>query len=193
LARLFVAIELSKKQKQEVYSLQQKLREYLEGVRWVRPEGLHLTLKFLGETDLSWIEPIKKAMDRAAADTSSIKIIYGSSGVFPSPKKARVLWIGLREGAEALQSLAENLDQILAKSGFMPEKRKFHPHLTIGRLRSSVPEKMIRRFLEEESNFQTTMLDAKQAVLFESRLHPDGALYTPLYKVEFVRGQNKQI
>ncbi len=186
--RLFVAIELSKKQKQEVYSLQQRIRKYLEGVRWVGSDGLHLTLKFLGEIDQAGIEPVKAAMDRAAADTGSIKIIYGGGGVFPSPKKARVLWIGLKKGADQVQNLAENLDQILAKHGFKTEKRKFHPHLTIGRLRRPVHEKIIRRFLEEESNFQTSMLEAKQAVLFQSTLHPDGAIYTPLHRTDFKDG-----
>jgi len=185
LARLFIALELSEQQKSEVNDLQEKIKSYMEGVRWVKPEGLHLTLKFLGETDESRVDQIKIAMDETAASINQFNIVYGKSGVFPSPRKARVIWVGLREGDEAVRVLAARIDKALVRIGFEPEKRNFTPHLTIGRVRGSLPERIVHRYIEEENSFTTAAYTITGATLFESKLSPQGATYIVRYRAEF--------
>ncbi len=182
MARLFIAIELSKQQKEEVLKLQQKLKGFLEGVSWVKPEGMHLTLKFLGDTEPDLIDNIKKAMDNSVVSVNQFKLAIGYSGVFPSVHKARVMWIGVREGETALKHLAQNLDINLSSYGFKPEKRSYKPHLTIGRIRRPIPVHLIKRFIEQENSFYTSSSIAEEIVLFESQLTPKGSIYTVLYK-----------
>lgn len=179
--RLFTAIALSEKQKKEVLILQNRLREYLEGVRWVRPEALHLTLKFLGETDEAVLPAVKEAMDETTADEGRFSVSLRKSGVFPGPSKARVLWVGLDDSAPLVTALAEKLDRNLSGKGFAPEKRPYRPHLTIGRLRYPLPKKTIEKFISEENSFQSSPVTAEEIVLFESKLLRDGAVYRPLY------------
>ncbi len=179
--RLFIAIELSEKQKEEVTGLQNKLKQYLDGVRWVKPAGMHLTLKFLGDTEPAQVEQVKAAMDEAVSDLGSFGLAYGRSGVFPSPAKARVIWLGLKDGEEQVRKLAENMEQALYSRGFPRDKKAFTPHLTIGRARGRIPKNKIECFIEQEEAFETARVRVDGVVLFESRLNPEGAIHTPLY------------
>ncbi len=182
MARLFIALELSEEQKKEINALQEKIKAYLGGIRWVKPEGLHLTLKFLGETEEERIASIKQTLDNVSSTIKSFEIAYGKTGVFPSPKKARVFWVGLTAGSETVSSLAAEIERSMSFSGFAPEKRKFTPHLTIGRARGSLQEGQIRRFIDEERTFKTTSCRIKKVLLYESELTPRGAIYTVRHK-----------
>ncbi len=170
-------------QKHELYELQTKLKNRLEGVRWVRPEGMHLTLRFFGEVEDIKIGLIKKAMDSTASLIDSFALRYGGFGVFPSPNKARVIWTGLSEGAPAVIDLAGELENNLSGQGFKPEKRPYRPHLTLGRLRYTLPENMLKMIVKEESSFQTSAKEIDGLTLFESRLFKQGAVYNPVYGV----------
>ncbi len=185
MARLFIALELSERQKKEIRAFQEKIKNYLEGTRWVKPEGLHLTLKFLGETDEVHLDQIKKAMEETASSIKRFEIVYGKSGVFPSPRKARIIWVGLKEGDKTVRLLAARMDQALTRIGFEPEKRSYTPHLTIGRVRGSVPEKEARCYIDRESSFATAAHTVGGITLFESNLSPQGATYSVRYKAEF--------
>ncbi len=185
MARLFVALELSNQQKSEISAFQGTIKQYMDGVRWVKPEALHLTLKFLGETEESCIEEIAAALDEIAASMNPFDVIYGESGVFPSPRKARVIWVGLREGNEAVRDLASRVDRALNRIGFEPEKRSYTPHLTIGRVKKSLPEKVVHRYLEQGNTFTTAGYTIKSAVLYESKLSPRGATYVVRHRADF--------
>ncbi len=185
MARLFIALELTEEQKREVGALQEKLQTYMEGVRWVKPQGLHLTLKFLGETDEARLDHIKQAMDESAASIKQFAVVYGQSGVFPSPRKARIIWVGLREGYEAVCDVATGMEKALARCGFEPEKRKFTPHLTIGRARNPLPENIARLYMDREKSFTTAACVIRGATLFESKLSPQGATYLVRYRSAF--------
>lgn len=189
MARLFIAISLTEKQKDELAALQQRVRGYLHGVSWVKPGGMHLTLKFLGETDLSRVELIGKVMDDAAGRRSPFDSVFGKSGVFPSIRRARVIWTGLLAGSEQVQILAGSIDRSLSAKGFSAEKRSFRPHLTIGRIRGPVEENRVKRFLEEESSFKSSPARVKEITLYESELNPRGAIYTALYRSSFGRDE----
>lgn len=185
LARLFAAIEVSVQQKHELFELQNKLKNRMEGVRWVRPEGLHLTLKFFGEVEDIKIEFIKQAIKSTALSTEVFNLKYGGFGVFPSPDKARVIWAGLSEGASDVTKMAADLEDNLSGKGFTPEKRLYQPHLTLGRLRYALPENYVRMIIEEQNSFRTSAKAVDSLVLFESRLLRQGAVYTPLYEASF--------
>ncbi|MDY6825803.1 MAG: RNA 2',3'-cyclic phosphodiesterase [Bacillota bacterium] len=179
--RLFIAIALSEKQKKEVSILQNRLKTYLSGVRWVRHETLHLTLRFLGETDETRLPELINAMDETTAGETQFAFSLKGSGIFPGTAKARVLWVGLDKGAFLITALAEKLDQKLTGLGFPPEKRPFRPHLTIGRLRYPLPEDLMQKFIEKENSFQGSSMMVGEITLFESILSRQGAVYHPLH------------
>ncbi len=183
--RLFVAVELSDQQKKEMHELQQRTKKYLKGVRWVRPEGMHLTLKFLGDTEESKLEQVRDVLDQASEQIKPFTLKYGSSGVFPGLRKARVLWVGLKKGEEQVKLLAKNLEEGFSELGFKKEKRPYNPHLTIGRLRNPQHEEMVRKYLESEKFFLSSSVEVLKAVLYQSKLSPHGAEYTVLYRKSF--------
>jgi 2'-5' RNA ligase len=105
------------------------------------------------------------------------------SGTFPSPKSPRVIWLGLSGQTEILANLVKNLEQVFAPLGFAPEKRRFTPHLTLGRVRSSQGREALSRSLQTVSLPDFPELLVEQLVLFRSTLRPQGALYTPLRQI----------
>ncbi len=181
--RLFIALELSGSQKSEVMELQQSAKCYLPEVRWVRREGLHLTLKFLGDCEETKLEAIREAMERAADNIEPFDLKYGGCSVFPDPQKARVLWVGLKEGAESVKALAYELEENLEKIGFEKEKRPYHPHLTVGRTRNRQPKDLINKYIAGRKDFAGTAHKVQEVVLFRSRLSPQGAEYSALYRI----------
>lgn len=185
--RLFIAFKLTDKQKRQLSDLQHKIESYLEGVRWVRPDSMHLTLKFLGEVEVERVGQIQTAMERAAENFKPFIIKFGGCGVFPGINKARVLWIGLKENQALLRELVDKLELNLSNYGFKRENRNYQPHLTIGRFRYQVQQNKINRFLEEEVFFETSTADAKEIILYESCLTKQGAIHTAKHGV-FLKG-----
>lgn len=183
--RLFIAASPSEEQTKELSLLQERLDRSLEGIRWARPEALHLTLKFLGELEEHLLESIAQSMKSAARSIKPFNFSFKGIGVFPSPRRARVIWSGVAEGAEELKRLAQALDDQLAAKGFPAEKRPFKAHLTLGRMRRSVPEKTLLTLLSNKSSFFTGTTRMEHFSLYRSRLLPEGAHYTSLNKIFF--------
>jgi len=181
LPRLFIAIEVPDVQRNELNSLQKRIKQHLEGVKWVRPEGLHLTLKFLGETEADKIDSIRKVMDSSVAAASRFQVQYSGIGVFPDTKKARVVWVGLKEGVSEVQKLADEIENNLSMYQFVKENRPYHPHLTLGRLRYPLPEKKIQHVLDQERNFITKTTEIEKITLYHSQLLKHGAIYSEVY------------
>ena len=186
MVRLFIALELSKRQKKEVGGFQEKAKKHLHYVRWVKPDNIHLTLKFLGETEEGKVEPVKGAIADVCAGLKPFSTRYGDSGVFPSERKARVLWVGIKEGEDSVCDLAEKVEEKMADLGYKKEKRSFHPHLTIGRPRNAPPANSIKNFLSEGKNFVSSDIVIDKVLLFESNLTRSGAIYRPLYEKELL-------
>ncbi len=183
--RLFIALDIGEEQKKKAAAMIARLAGYISGARWVNESAMHLTLKFIGETSFGEVEIIKAAMRDALQDFRPFELALSGPGVFPSPRKTRVIWLGINPGAEIIAAIAGALDRELAAVGFEPEKRKYRPHLTLGRLRSLAPEAEIRRFLAEERNFYTDPVLVKGAVLYQSELTRERAIYTPLHRQLF--------
>ena len=142
----------------------------------MRPEGMHLTLKFLGDIISTQVEDISTILNPIAEKQSCFALATGRTGVFPSPKKARVLWAGIDDPRNSCGNLAAGIDTALGALGFEREKRPFSPHLTLARLREPAPAP--QAFLDAE--IECIRFEVCRFILFRSVLNPSGAIYTPL-------------
>lgn len=182
--RSFIAVELPSEITAELDSLERKLKAGQHSfVKWVDPEGIHLTLKFLGSVESTALPQIIEAMTRAAQPASPLSLQLGGLGVFPNWQRPQVVWVGLGGEIDKLAGLQRSLDKALSPLGFTPETRPFRAHLTLGRLRERASPKDKRDFatwaqaVKSESNlsFEVTALR-----LMKSQLTPSGAIYSQL-------------
>lgn len=167
---------------QKISEVRSQLQKSLTGLRWVAPENLHLTLKFLGSVDENGVTPMMHALENALRPIPCSLIGAKGIGVFPNIRRARVLWIGL-EG-HGLFQLADAVETALEPLGFSREKRDFAPHLTLARWRNPglQPEKL-KEQLSIWQNHDFGKSRVYNVVLFQSVLMPKGAAYTSLGEI----------
>ena len=181
--RTFIAIPIGEEMRQLIRTLYSEIPELRENIRLVPAENVHLTLKFLGDTDETQIPVISAAITKAVADISRFQFICDKSGVFPNQRNPRVLWLGISDGAEQVCRLAQRIETALEEIGFPPENRDFKAHLTIGRLKD--PRRKItglEHFLNYEIN--PTIIPVENVIFYESNLTSGGAIYTRLSVVQ---------
>jgi 2'-5' RNA ligase len=183
--RIFVAVDISEQAREIVTSYMENLRRQFPDVRvgWDKPEKLHLTLRFLGDTSNEQLAELKTIVARAAGEISNFKIEIARTGVFPNPRSARVLWIDVIDGQGNLSKLNRMLEDGCERLGFSREKRKFVPHLTIGRIRE--PGKagdLAARHLA--TMFGPVEMKVSEAVIYRSVLHPSGSVYQKVESFE---------
>ena len=177
--RAFVAVRIDPGVAQRICEAQSKLDKSLRGLRWVKRENLHLTLKFLGEVREDRVMPITDALEQALYSTPRFSLACRGLGVFPDIRKPRVMWVGL-EG-EPLARLATAVEEALEPMGFAREKREFKPHLTVGRWRSfDGRSDVLRQEIERWKTHDFGASWVNEAVFFQSVLKSEGAVYTPL-------------
>jgi 2'-5' RNA ligase len=174
--RAFIAVELPQNVKNELARVCEELSGAVRGARWSKPQSTHLTLKFLGNTPEEKIPDIARAMQDAAAGTGPFALATHGLGVFPNPRKARVLWAGLSGDTQACAALAQRIGRAMHTLGFEPENKPFRAHLTLARLRDPGP--VPARVLEYAP--ARISFPVQRVVLFQSTLAPGGAIYTPL-------------
>ncbi len=133
--RLFIAIDLPPQVRDRLASIQKQLRSGRARVRWVPPDNMHLTLVFLGETAPDRVPVLAGILEAVAAGREPFSLALGDVGFFGSPRRPRVLWVGVEDPQEALAPLQAELVRHLRGAGWAPEDRPYHPHLTIGRIR----------------------------------------------------------
>lgn len=156
-------------------------------MRWAGAEALHVTLVFLGQVTSERIEAIGACVRRVAAGTSPFKIALGAPGGFPDLERPRVIWVGLREGEQACRQLQQRLVSALEPLGFVPERRPFHPHLTLARVRRPGRRGVLRGALTAWPIPPPGWI-SRRMVLFGSDLTPQGAVHTPLVSAPFGEG-----
>ena len=179
--RTFIAIELSQAVQQALAAIQQKMRPLVSFARWTRPDGTHLTLKFLGEAQKDQIDRIKAELDRIAPAYNPIELILSGVGAFPRPAAPRVLWIGMQQN-DVVKRLQTDIESAISPLDFPSEKRDFKPHLTLARLEgSNWPPDLRQQFLDCASIISGVAWRAERIVLFRSELLKGGAVYTPLH------------
>jgi len=183
LIRSFLAIEIPRTILKKIEEVQEDLKLSRADVRWVSPEKIHLTLKFFGNIDESKIEPIVKSIEGQVRTTPPFSLNVRGVGGFPNSKNPRVIWMGLVDGKEVLVSFQKQLERELEKIGFEPEGRTFHPHLTLGRMRSSKGREELVERMESHKEEEFGDFQVERVVLFKSDLRPTGPIYTPLREV----------
>ena len=184
--RAFIAIELGQALHDELASLQAKLKASAGAdVKWVEPQNIHLTLKFLGEVPENKIDKIKGALDAIAANMAAFTVSLSETGAFPNLNSPRVIWVGIKEGAIESAKLTEKIEEQLAKLGFPKEDRAFSAHLTLARVRSQKGRQRLKESVDEINNSSVVHRPSSvvtHITLFQSTLMPKGPVYTILYK-----------
>jgi len=179
--RLFVAIDLPEDVRESLGRLQTDLRRHdLSGLRWTRPEGIHLTLKFLGETPATSLDAIEGALARAVRGVLPFRLALGAPGTFGGRRGPRVLWVDVEGELPPLQRLQAAAERELVAVGFAPDAREFSPHLTLARVqqppRPGLAER-ISRALETVAAARGEF-EATELLLMRSSLQPGGAVYS---------------
>lgn len=184
LIRTFIAIELPDKVKAAMKDVTDTLRKSGADVRWVRPEGVHLTLKFLGGVEAVIMDELAGAVERAAKGTGSIELEVKGIGVFPNERSPRVVWLGLSGGLERLAQLNEKIEAACEGLGFKREKRPFKPHLTLGRVKSRKGRDALMRTVAEIEKIDLGGFTSDAVSVMKSELKPTGAVYTELRRID---------
>lgn len=183
--RLFIAIPLPEMLLRQLAQVQRTLEKQMPAgvVRWVKPEGIHLTLKFLGDTPEGEVPAIREALTAVARRAVSCTFAVGDLGCFPNLRRPRVIWVGVQEPGGQLRALQEAVERAMVPLGYPPEGRPFSPHLTLGRVRDGIPSRDVTRIGEVVVATALGTLGEVRVDLFaliRSVLKPTGAEYTPL-------------
>ncbi len=183
--RLFWAINLPEELKTKLSRVQDGLRKAGADAKWVEPGNLHLTVKFLGETDPGLVAPVIGTVSCRLRDCRAFWLEVAGLGFFPGPASPRVVWAGLKGKEGLLEDIGRIVDESMAVHGFPRENRKFSPHLTLARIRSPKNRQELIRLVDIESprtnglgNFKVSSVD-----LMQSNLTPQGPVYTLLSRV----------
>ena len=188
LVRSFIAIELPADVRAGLASIEEKLKVRRHSfVKWVDPESIHLTLKFLGSVSGETIPEIVEAMSLVAQPVSPFTLQIGGTGAFPNWQRPQVVWVGVGGEMGRLTTIQRELEAALSPLGFPPESRPFSPHLTLGRLRERVTPEDRRRFglWAQSVKFEASLSFEVNAVrLMKSQLTSSGPIYSELALVK---------
>lgn len=152
------------------------LRSVNADVSWERGEKLHCTLKFLGDTTPDRMPALIEVLTSVAASAPPFAVSYRSVGCFPNSRSPRVLWLGIEDPSGTLKSLEQKIEASLSPLGFEPESRPFHPHLTLGRVRSPKNQRQLLAMMETVT-FASDLYTVEAFMLMQSELQPTGSLY----------------
>jgi 2'-5' RNA ligase len=191
--RTFVAIELDSALQTALHQVQDKFkRSPLSRIgRWVSPDGIHLTLKFLGDVPSDRVEDIRQAIERGCHSFAPFSISLTNPGFFPNARKLRVVWVGVDGDVEQLSALQASIESELKQIGFPAEKRGFQPHLTLARIRDQATtyerEEMAKLISTVKVDASVSM-SVQKVSLMRSDLKPTGAVYTRLAAIALGKG-----
>lgn len=172
--RTFIALPIPDNLTESLRSAISQLRSINSGVKWVRPESIHLTLKFLGNIEEELVGPVSQQLDSVAGSYPEFELGLSGLGVFPGQRRPRVIWAGLGGDTMPLSELASDVDRMCAGFGIKAEKRPFNAHLTLGRLK--VPS-----MVDLDINLIEEWFRAREVIFYKSELLPTGARYTILH------------
>jgi RNA 2',3'-cyclic 3'-phosphodiesterase len=187
--RLFVAMEIPEEVRSAIGALASKLRPTCRNARWVRIEGLHVTLKFIGETSPEKAAEIRAALAPIPSRTS-IPMNFRGLGFFPNERRPRVLWAGIEAGPD-LAALAAAVETALGALGIPREERAFSPHLTLARFDTPRGLDALHGAIEKAGLLEFGVATAKEFHLYQSVLKPGGAEYTRLATFSFAGGNSE--
>ncbi len=179
--RTFIAVELSDEVRKRAGHLVERLSQTSVKVKWVAPENMHLTLKFLGDVPEGKSAAVCEATTEAVREIPAFDATCVGAGAFPTTKRPRTIWLGMGRGAEELGKLQMAIEKALKRIGFPPEGRRYTPHLTVGRVRGGGKElSALGDLLCQHGDFLGGDSRIDQATIFASELTPTGPVYTVL-------------
>ncbi len=180
--RTFIAIELPAEIKDCLSRLQQDLKAAQADVKWVQPQNIHLTLKFLGEIDEKKLDKISGIIEDTCEKKDKFHVCISSLGAFPKTESPRVIWVGIDTGDKEIKQMAKELEQNLAKIGIPKEDRPFSSHITIGRMRTPLNRERLVQGLKNKAGLGGQNLEfyVSKITLFKSTLTPKGPIYEAL-------------
>jgi 2'-5' RNA ligase len=180
--RIFLALDPPEGLLGEIGRVQNRLQGLIHGdVRWVRPEAIHLTLKFFGDVSERDVAKISAVAGKAAAGVRPFDLTIGGVGVFPDRyRQPRVIWLGMGGEAARLVTFQKGMERVLQEIGFPREERPFMPHLTLGRVLTPKGLTGLKGVLEKGEMYTAGRFTASGLGLFKSDLTPRGAIYTRL-------------
>ena len=177
--RSFLAFELSQEMRDTVSGVYENVRNSRLDVRWVRPQGIHITVVFMGDVREEDIAGIGSDVGRVCSEFGPFHASLNAVGCFPNCRNPRVLWIGLEGEIERMSNFRDELQKRLTAFGVTPERRGFNPHLTLGRFkRPSRDESELGKLIDQYRDLTSPVCSLHELVLFKSDLKPGGAIYT---------------
>ena len=184
--RTFIALELPDELKKGLARMQKTFMQSTAGVKWVRPESIHLTLKFLGATSMEKVDNVCRVLERLARDAAPFSFEVSGIGAFPNSRNPKVLWAGLRV-EDRLKAFQKALETELADIGFATEGRPFAPHLTLGRIRDGLVRKDIAGLIEQFGAERFGGFTADHIIFFKSDLKPSGPVYEAIKDITLMK------
>ena len=186
LIRSFLAVDPPEEVLNEVGRIQERFKKTIQGdIRWVRPEGIHLTLKFFGYVSEADIANISRVVNNNIVDVKPFTLNVRRAGVFPSVNRARVLWLGMDGDVDTLIRLQKEIDKALQGYGFEMENRPFSPHVTLARIKEPKGLIGLAKIIEKSEDYAAGSFSVSGLNLFKSTLTPKGAIYTKLAYFSF--------
>jgi 2'-5' RNA ligase len=185
LTRAFVAVAIPEGIKNQLAGIQSRLKRAAAEVKWTRPEGIHLTLRFLGYLSDDAIVKVRDAMAVVGREFSAFTVEIKGSGTFPERGRPRVIWAGISQGEKELQAVFARLEQELIARGLGEADKPFRGHLTLGRVKTGKNVDKLVEYLQRETGKSFGAFEVRGICLFRSQLHPEGAVYTVLQEQLF--------
>jgi len=181
--RSFVAINLPHRVKERIELVQKEWDALGPHVRWVAPENVHVTLKFLGDVAEERLTQIGQALEGVGGQFSPFGFTLNSFGVFPDIRNPRIVWVGIGEGADRVSALQVAVEKEMERLGFPAEQRPFRSHLTVGRVKSPRGRRVLAEFLQSDASIDEPV-EVHEIALMKSDLRPTGPIYTLLRAVK---------
>ncbi len=186
LLRTFIAVPLPQEARTIIQEIQTDLQKCNCDISWVKPENIHLTLKFLGDTASENIEAIKLIIKDCVRKTKPFDYTINELGAFPSLNKINVLWLGIDKNKDKFRAIVEMLEENLCRIGFPKENRSFSAHITLGRIRSNKNIHILKESLNKYKTPLNIPGNFSNITLFKSTLTPTGPIYEVLDAVKFI-------
>ena len=185
LLRLFIAADISPDQRGACAELIENLKKGVQFTKaypkWVEPDNMHLTLKFLGNVDAERVSEIARVLDPIAVKNHRFSMGFRGLGAFPTERQPRIVWIGVQAGRRNVMSLAGEIEQALTPLGFPPEDRPFHPHLTLARVKSMRDAHALMDIIRSHHDADLGETEVDHLALYQSTLMPEGPVYKALH------------
>ncbi len=183
--RCFLAADLADELAAAVAPVISQLALITDSVKWVAAEDLHLTLKFFGEIDELETYEVAKAVTQVVGGLPEFEICLSGIAAFPAVDRPRTIWAGVTDGSDTLLDVQAQIDESLQRLGFPRERRQFHPHLTLGRVRHKSQQEELSAALRELAGYECGRAQIGELVLFRSELFRTGPQYTVLATCPF--------